>query len=1015
MKYLWLIVAATLLLSACDRRVEKVVIPIRKKSTESAHQQSPIDLRTTQSDDEDSIISDIVPEIRVKSIDPIAKGEIVDGKLVYSSPTLAGTVTGDFEKYPRLLVEFDLDASDAIIMTKRCTCDASIIIDNPASDPTFRLDPINPSDLDSENPFQDTNGRKSIGYRVKPIDTNGNVLVDAQDLILASRWKTIGFTLNDPTADAIRVVDAGLRIDTGERNDGITKDPRVGFRVHGEFLASTIYRLELNYPFNKKTQTDHLEVAGIGEVVYDPVIFNPELANTTTKIDLTYRLMSSTNGGGNWSEVSSDLMSFQHQAIQKAKIGAVAEELGGRPYRGGERLIVGTLADSIRDSSILYLVQMEIGQADEDGEITFHARGHADIRFDQKDQQYKFHSVVMAAESVEKVRVRVEQLIQGKRYYSPWAVTSVQEPQPFDLASLKLAKKTDTRGNRRREPGPIPEIVGRLTGSPTVEALEDNSKVKNPFEYREMNYVRVEFFNSKTPPDENSSTDAYARTNAFGHFRYRPKSLKPGANKIWARAVLKLENGHKYFSEPQAVSLEVESVEFPTLSMKLRDTDAKEQDDADTEKSYWSTLDPRVVASLATTRTSLRTHQVTIEFAVDLPEVAGDEAEVAGRAFAGLENNATYFPLLAGHEEEIVKVRARLAYRHPQLGGKVYSDWTELSLQLQAATHDPSKVSSLEVLDCNEKNELGQAIVRGDSARLAGNVSHGEGISGPLYVQFQDASNGKVLGKVTTSRSGRFEHKLKKLPQGTLNIEAVVLDWNYQTSAVEPGPPTPLILDIQAVIPIAVASLELHSDTGESATDGITVNPTLIGQLHGTGRLDRLKVALDHGNGQEAIVTSDSRGRFFYRPDDLKTGQKYTFRARVATWNVSEAGYTYSAAQQITLELETSKNIRPQIGKVELADASDDNWNQTTGLVHDLTLQGRVNTAKRMDGIVVEVDFDGDGKVDDLVRSDRRGEFVLRPGRLDAGQQSPRVRAVEIGYNAGPWLTAGTFDYQPEK
>lgn len=1021
MKYLWLVAAAVLLLSACDnnRPVEKIVIPtspnVSSKETFRSQQEEIQDRQSRETPEE--IVSDIVPEISISSLEPVAKGTMAEGKYVHDSPILAGTITGDFTTYPRVLLQFDLDANDALIVKKKCAPDASLIIDDPKNKREFQLDPNNPPVVLSEESFPNTSGWKVIGYRILPIDEEGQILTDDEGRMLASKWKTVGFMLNNFSAGSVRIVYANLRIDSGELNDEVTECPEVRFRVHGNFSESTAYRLDFSYLFKGKVQTDHLDVAKIGDLVFDPTVNNPELAETTAKINLTYRLISSDDGGNKWTEVSKANLMFEHVGVEKAEVSEVAEDLGGRPYRGGVRLVTGELTNAFVRSGNLYHVEVETGSTNKSGKLEYRRDGDAEVRFDQKEQQYRFHHVITLGESVERVRVRVKQRTRGKKYFSSWVETSVTPPKPLELGVVALLEDEKPRGRREdaRGPGLAPEIVGRLDGAPSVEELEDNSKRLNPFDYREFSLVRIEFFNGETPPDEADETDEYSRTNAFGYFRFRPKTLKLGRNTVWVRAVLKLDNGRKYYGVPRSVEIKVESPEFPRLSIRLRDPDAEKKTEEGAQRTYWSTLDPKVIATLSTTRTSLLTRQVAIQFAVDLPGVAGDESDVVGRALAGLGDQATYLPLLLGHEGEIVKVRARLAYLHPQLRENVFSDWEELNVQLQTPVHESSKIASLEVLGSDEKNDQEQVVIRGTSARIAGSVTYGKTSSGIVSVQFQDASNGKVLGKINTSRNGRFSHKLKDLTVGTLNVEAVVLDWNYQTAAIEPGPSTGVAIDVQPVIPIDVRSLELHSDTGVSMEDGITVNPTLIGQVAGTGRLSSTRVSLDYGDGLEAIVAVDARGRFLHRSKDLKKGNGYTVKSRVATWDKTKGGYTYGEAKEITFQLEAGEKIRAKLGKVELADTSVDNWDQDTGIVHDITLQGRVNVAERLDGIIVHVDFDGDGEVDDSMRSDRRGEFTFSPTRLDAGPINPQVRTLELGYEAGPWVSAGAFNYQPKK
>lgn len=965
---------------------------------------------TTEEDP--SVVSDQIPDVRVDNINLLETGTIVDGDVSYASPILTGTVEGDFTTYPRLLIQFDLEATGADVIGGLFSSDASLIIENPATDNTFEIDPADPTNPGNSNPFQSTPGWKNIGYRVVPIDAAGDVLVDSEDRMLASPWESIGFKLIDPAEGPVRVVDIDLSSDTDDPGDQQTHDPRIEAVVHGEFAASNSYRLEFEYSHNGQTYTDQVDVLELGTVQYNPLDNNPNLADNEVTVDLTYRLMSSTDGGLTWNQQSTDLYSFDLLPILEASIGEINEETGDSPYRGGDRLVSGFLIDTFEDNSVPYLVDLEIGTPDVNGVVTFHEDGEAVVRYDETEERYEFSHVVVAADSVVEVRARVKQWILGEYRYSPWVVTSVQEPQAFDLAGLEIEEESEREGVDFRGPGLAPKIVGLLEGAPTVEALEDNSETEDPLDYRELSNVRVEVYYSETAPDENSVASDYAKTDSFGHFEIRPDDLSLGTNQIWVRSVLELNNGQRYFGVAQSVTIDVADVELPELAIELVDSDAVEHTDSNTGETYWSTTNPTISGTLTSTDTSLHTYQVAVEYAHDIANVTSD---LTLRSYADYDDNTSYFPLLAGHEGEIVKVRARIAYYHTQLGEELYSDWTEISIQLEATTHQSNTIGELTVLGSQETNASDQPIVRGDYARITGSVDFSDNTPTAVTVQFRDSATETVLGQTTSSSSGRFVYSLDNLPAGTQNIEALVLDWNYHISAVEAGPATALAFEVQTLQPVIVEEFEFHSDTGVSGSDNVTSNPTLIGRLSGEGQIAGVQVALTRNDGQETIVRTDSTGRFIHRDDHFADGQTYTYQARLVTWDSSMGGYNYIASSiaDVTFQFAAPTGLRAALAAVGLADSSEANLDATNNLVKDLTLRGRVNAEGRLDGIVVEVDFNGDGVVDDRVRTDGYGEFVFRPGSLAAGSTTPQVRVHETSYSPSSWIALPTYDYQP--
>ncbi len=215
-----------------------------------------------------------------------------------------------------------------------------------------------------------------------------------------------------------------------------------------------------------------------------------------------------------------------------------------------------------------------------------------------------------------------------------------------------------------------------------------------------------------------------------------------------------------------------------------------------------------------------------------------------------------------------------------------------------------------------------------------------------------------------------------------------------------------------------VNQLVLLNDTGSSASDNITMDPTVTGLATHDGSNTFLRVEFDsNGDGSvDGSAYTGPTGEFWYLPAGLETGT-YTVqaRARESVYGQSESVAGSWASFTFTL-VDDPSNAAPEV--TELVLREDTGVSSTDGVTGDPRLRGTVTNDN--DGFVkVQFDTNGDGKPDAEEYADLAGNFSYSPAGLSAGPATIGARAAEWSADRfadvqGPWVSI-TFTLDPSE
>ncbi|MCG8652795.1 MAG: DVUA0089 family protein, partial [Pirellulales bacterium] len=407
------------------------------------------------------------------------------------------------------------------------------------------------------------------------------------------------------------------------------------------------------------------------------------------------------------------------------------------------------------------------------------------------------------------------------------------------------------------------------------------------------------------------------------------------------------------------------------------------------------TADPVITGTLATPL--LDTAGVAVEMDIDADGVADltTSADVSGQfAFAP-------HSFAAG----AVNVRVRAT-----AGGEA-SPWEDFSFVYQPIA-DPAIASFGLLIDDGELSDDGISSF----ASLTGTFATKFGAPQVIEIDVDADGAGDVSA---TATGGLFFVDLPAPAVGQNTLSYRPTRWNPYTEQTEVGGWANFTFDYQPVT-TALAdfeSLGLATDTGVSDSDGITSDPTIIGQVD-SHTYAGVKVDLDPNDPDVLTLQTDASGAFEYVPVGLATGT-HTVLFSVSTYDLQSRQLVDGPWTPLAFTLEDALSVSPTVSSLALlADtgaAADD------GLTENPVVVGQISGSGSLENVTIEIDVDGDGTPDQNAFTDAGGRFQFEPLFLDYGAVTVAARAIEFDLAgaanvAGAWTSLSfTYEDQPDQ
>jgi hypothetical protein len=289
---------------------------------------------------------------------------------------------------------------------------------------------------------------------------------------------------------------------------------------------------------------------------------------------------------------------------------------------------------------------------------------------------------------------------------------------------------------------------------------------------------------------------------------------------------------------------------------------------------------------------------------------------------------------------------------------------------------------------------------------LIGQTDAAEGLV--VRIDFDHDGDEIVDGTAWTDASGGFRYFPKGLASGNVTIFARATRYDAQLEADVLGTWFSFNFTYEGVTAPSVSELGLLNDTGEFNDDGITADPTLIGQLTGDD-VAWVTVEFDHDDDGTADgeTVSDWSGAFTYYAAALTAGA-VTVRARAVVEDYHQGVQVFGdwSAFSFTKEAPTHTNF----GIPELKLLNDTGADANDRVTYDRRVTATLSGTGDASYIIVEFDHDGNGSVDGSTRTDAWGEFVYYAAGISLGAVtlSARTKEYDLGNRAtvyGSWAS----------
>ncbi|QDU95795.1 Calx-beta domain-containing protein [Lignipirellula cremea] len=763
------------------------------------------------------------------------------------------------------------------------------------------------------------------------------------------------------TGSAVALQDLRLVRDTGAYDDdGITTQPAVWSTVLGDFAGGSA-RVEIDHNGDGVAESVIDIDAEEPWFQYDPADTDPSFAGFIGGVSLNYRLVM-LDGSGNptVSEEGWRNFGFEMEELPPASglqnFGLLVDD-GIYDYDGVSTQDTLTGVFGSADATSFAVVEFDF-DSDGSADDTIVVRSGEAFEYNPAGWGLGEHSV--------QARLR--------EWSSNYSAELVGAWEGFSFTKNLLPPEIGDFAPRDVDPeNPNGGIASTVVAGSLAEGTSKPGGVEVEFDF-----------------DNDGVTDATTWTDEDGRFEYNPGVLPGGGVVVQVRTRVE-EQGLSFESEWVMANVNYNPIIATEFDGLVLVNDTQEGDVIGT------TTDPEIAGNLL----GEGNDWVKIEIDLDEDGIADDFST------SDEEGHFSYTPILTAAGS--VTLRARSTVWDDVSGAWLYGQWAEISYDYELPPADLVVVSDLELV-FNTSTEEG--VFTTTDPLLAGTLTD-DGSTAYLTVEID--YDGDALADATTKADaqGNFRHRMQGVAAGSTTVSARAREWDYRTRQYVFGEWTDLTFTLEdaSLTPPGVQNLHLVSDSGSSATDLVTANALLAGDVVNERNVGGLYLEIDYnGDGDvDNYAFPEFDGSFFHDPIALPYGS-VTVSVRTAWWDVGTSAYARSSWSDLSFTYEQQTNVAAQLVELNLADDDDEDLVGTNP-----TVSGRITNEGELAGVTIELDLDDDGVLDRVTTTNSRGEFEhrlhgLAPGTITVAARVREFDDVNKQFLYGSWQSL-TFTY----
>ena len=415
--------------------------------------------------------------------------------------------------------------------------------------------------------------------------------------------------------------------------------------------------------------------------------------------------------------------------------------------------------------------------------------------------------------------------------------------------------------------------------------------------------------------------------------------------------------------------------------------------DTGVSQSDLTTQDPRIAGEFSAPFRNVA--GVVAEYDLDSDGVANGQVDV--------DDDAKFLIAPVGLVGGYRTIAVRSSARDQDTAEIKKGPWRSLSF-----TYEPIPLPDIQDLQLLVDDGISSSDRITTNATLGGKVAPADGKSVTVYFDFNDDGTADMALK--PQQDGQFVYNPLQLLPGSYTISVWASRFSDIFNRFETGSKKSIGLTIVAkpVPPLTVTQLKLVEDTGTNKSDFVTSNPAITGKLVQNGNVARAKIEIDtNADGiVDGTTTTDDSGDFQFTPTRLANGP-VSIAVRGVVYNPVTSSLLQGPWSNLSFSLVASTNEAPVISSLRLLN--------DTGIVADLRtkdhrITGQVLNDSSVEGLLVEVDMNGDGIADRTANTDSQGRFIVNPSVANFGPVTLRSRAIEFDTKtssqlASPWAS----------
>ncbi|MFN5185966.1 MAG: Calx-beta domain-containing protein [Planctomycetota bacterium] len=786
-------------------------------------------------------------------------------------------------------------------------------------------------------------GLRSLRYRSTWYTTQ-HVIIDQ------SPWNSFEYqVIQDPNLGQLRFDDLRLKIDTGNPADRVTLDPTVSVSILGEYPKSDSGQssVRIEWDHTQDGIADATELLGADQRLaqYDPRTIDQNFARTAGPRTLRCRLVEDPSGKPLVAWKSIDFVIADPPQLPWIITGVSDSNPPETPrhwiLRGA---VTNPSLPQQGSTSLLDPVASSLSiqiDTDQDDQANATIPVASDLSFE--------HTLENLTPGTHTLKLRVQQWSNEANSFihGNWIQYSI-EVRPLNPPPIPKPQLRSDSGASSSD---------RITSDPSILIdVEPGQSLLWLSELQIDTGKKIHSIPVGKSTDGNSTTILFQDEAIYPGsqvYKFRTKSIDPANN--WQTASDWIE--FQWVYNPATA---------PSMTLALLNDDGSSSSDRITSM-------PTMVGRLIASPDSI---------AIDISQIQIDwnsDGTPDDWTIPIQDGSFTIRPELVPLGQR--RVSARVQWTDPYRNTPLVGNWNSLNFEMVAPGEQSGEIRNLRLLFDTGRNDTDRISSLATITGLVANPS------AQARVQVDRNRDGNFDDEVTIDSSGSFRYSPLSLQHGThlFHFRTVGLNDQQDSMSISAWQPFDLTYVPSTLEPLVIESLQLANDSG-APQDQKSEQGAILGRLTSLSGIGNsvVLVDLDFDRQADETIAVGKDGRFLYKPKLNSTGQVHVAFQPIRISPLQIEDNTPDRWYDFKFEVEDQTDTAPELYELRYVSSSE-----TT---NDAII-GKARSQSDIDGMLVQIDTNGDAQADRISKVTRYADFSLTLDGLAPGDYVYRFRA----------------------